>query len=158
MSAPLCFWTPRCHSAVPVPWVELLQHEESMQLLFWILGLSNLANGVWMLLAPEHWYQHLPAAVPDTGPLNVHFVRDIGAAFCTVGIALCASAPHAPRRRGVILCVSIFFVLHAVIHVADMLGGRLHHNHWLIDFPGVFLPAIIFGVLCLPRWWPPQEE
>jgi hypothetical protein len=129
-----------------------------MQAIFWILGILNLANGLWMLSAPESWYLHLPAAVPDTGPLNVHFVRDIGAAFCTIGLALCVAAPRAPRHRGVILAASVFFGLHAVIHVVDMVSGRLHHSHWLIDFPGVFLPAIIFGVLCLPRWWPPQGE
>ncbi len=32
------------------------------------IGLGNLANGFWMLLAPENWFQNLPAAVPDTGP------------------------------------------------------------------------------------------
>src|SRR5439155_14760661 len=129
-----------------------------VQAVFWILGILNLANGLWMLLAPASWYQHLPAAVPDTGPLNVHFVRDIGAAFSTIGVAFCAVAPHAGRRRGVLLAATLFFVLHAVVHVADMLGGRLHHNHWLIDFPGVFLPAILLSVLCLPRWWQRQEE
>ena len=129
-----------------------------MQVIFWILGILNLANGLWMLLAPESWYQHLPAAVPDTGPLNVHFVRDIGAAFSTIGVAFCVSAPHAARRRGVLLAATLFFVLHAVVHVADMLSGRLHHGHWLIDFPGVFLPAIVLSLLCLPRWWRAQEE
>jgi hypothetical protein len=129
-----------------------------MQTIFWIFGIMNLLNGLWMLAAPENWYLHLPAGVPDTGPLNVHFVRDIGAAFCTIGLALCVAAPQALRHRGVILAATVFFGLHAAIHVADMLSGRLHHTHWLIDFPGVFLPAIIFSVLCLPRWWPRQEE
>ena len=39
-----------------------------MGTLFWIIGLGNLANGFWMLAAPENWFQDLPAAVPDTGP------------------------------------------------------------------------------------------
>jgi hypothetical protein len=128
-----------------------------MRALFWIFGILNLANGLWMLLFPESWYLRLPAAVPDTGPLNVHFVRDIGAAFTTIGIVLCVAAPNAPRRRGVLLGVTVFYVLHAVLHVADLLSGRLHHGHWLIDFPAVFLPAIVLSILCLPRWWQPQE-
>src|SRR5215470_11480859 len=110
-----------------------------------------------MLLAPASWYANLPAAVPDTGPLNLHFVRDIGAAFSTIGLALCVAAPRAERHRNVVLAATAFFGLHAIIHVTDMLSGRLHHSHWLIDLPGVFLPAIIFGVLCLPRWWSPQR-
>lgn len=128
-----------------------------MRLTFWILGLMNMANGVWMLLAPAHWYAHLPAAVPDTGPFNAHFVRDIGAAFTTIGVAFCVAAQRPAYRRAALAGATGFFVLHAVVHVTDMLSGRLHHDHWLIDFPGVFLPAIILLVLCLPIWWKRQE-
>src|SRR6202158_6565228 len=128
-----------------------------MQAIFWIIGLLNLANGTWMLLAPGNWYLHLPADVPDTGPLNVHFVRDIGAAFWTIGLAFCVAAPHAERGRGGVIAAAVFFGLHAFIHIADMVSGRLHYGHWLIDFPGVFLPAILLGVLCLPRWWHQKE-
>lgn len=124
-----------------------------MQAIFWVFGLMNIANGLWMLLAPEHWYQNLPAGVPDTGPLNVHFVRDIGAAFTTAGVVLCAAAPKARRRRGVVLAVTLFFALHALVHVVDLLTGRLDAAHWLIDLPGVFLPVLLLGVLCLPRWY-----
>ena len=124
-----------------------------MRAIFWILGLSNLANGLWMLLAPAAWYHHLPAAVPDTGPLNAHFVRDIGAAFTTIGIAFCVAASRPAERRGVLLAATLFFGLHALIHVADLTAGRLDTGHWLVDFPGVFLPAILLGVLCMPRWW-----
>ena len=124
-----------------------------MGAIFWVLGLANLANGLWMLVAPAGWYHHLPAAVPDTGPLNQHFVRDIGAAFTTIGIAFCAAASRPAQRRGVLLAATLFFGLHALIHVADLAAGRLHAGHWLVDFPGVFLPAIFLGVLCMPRWW-----
>jgi uncharacterized protein YjeT (DUF2065 family) len=124
-----------------------------MKALFWIFGLVNVANGLWMLFAPAGWYRDLPAGVPDTGPLNYHFVRDIGAAFLTIGVAFLASAPEAPRRRGVVLAAALFFVLHALIHVADLVTGRLPGSHWAIDFPGVFVPAIVLLVLCLPRWW-----
>ena len=43
-----------------------------MQLAFWVIGVLNLSNGLWMLFAPEHWYHHLPAGVPDTGAFNVY--------------------------------------------------------------------------------------
>ena len=124
-----------------------------MHVLFWILALLNVAHGLWMLFAPESWYHGLPAGVPDTGPLNLHFVRDIGAAFTTIGVAFCAAAPDAPRRRGVVLAAAVFFGLHALVHVADLATGRLHAGHWLIDLPGVFLPAIFLLVLSLPIWW-----
>jgi len=124
-----------------------------MSLFFWLFGLVNVANGLWMLAAPASWYHGLPAGVPDTGPLNVHFVRDIGAAFTTIGVALWLAAPAARRHAGVLRATALFYGLHALVHVSDLCAGRLAAGHWLVDFPGVFLPAIVLGVLSLPRWW-----
>src|SRR5262245_10471006 len=109
--------------------------EVSMRLLFLIAGVLNLGNGLWMLFSPEAWYHDLPAAVPDTGPLNLHFVRDIGAAFTTFGIAFLVTAREAHRHRAVLLMATMFAVLHAIIHVTDLTSGRLDADHWLIDLP-----------------------
>src|SRR5262249_1760923 len=116
-----------------------------MQVIFWIVGILNLANGLWMLFAPEHWYHHLPAGVPDTGAFNAHFVRDIGSAFTAIGMGFCIAAGRSWMRRTVVLGAAAFYGLHALVHVTDMFAGRLHHGHWLIDLPGVFLPAILLG-------------
>src|SRR5437016_5015568 len=82
-----------------------------------------------------------------------HFVRDIGAAFLTLGVALWAAAPAARRHPGVLRATALFYGLHALVHVADLLAGRLAADHWLVDLPGVFVPAIGLAVLSLPRWW-----
>lgn len=125
-----------------------------MRALFWFFGVTSLGDGLWMLVSPESWYHGLPAGVPDTGPLNLHFVRDIGAAFTTIGLTLCVAAPAASRHRGVVLAAALFYGLHALVHVADLASGRLAADHWLIDLPGVFVPAIVLAAMCLPRWWP----
>ena len=65
-------------------------HGRGWSLLLAAMGIGSIANGLWMLADPGHWYEHLPAGVPDTGPLNAHFVRDIGCAFLTMGGALVA--------------------------------------------------------------------
>ena len=52
-----------------------------------VLGLSLLANGLFMLLAPAPWYAPIPG-VSATGPFNSHFVRDIGCACGIAGAAL----------------------------------------------------------------------
>jgi hypothetical protein len=83
----------------------------------------------------------------------VHFVRDIGAAFTTIGVALCVGARQPAVRRGVLAAATLFLGLHALIHVADLASGRLEPAHWLVDLPGVFLPVIVLGVLWLPRFW-----
>ncbi|MDH3727746.1 MAG: hypothetical protein OER77_09455 [Myxococcales bacterium] len=57
-------------------------------IVFALFAAGNLANGLWMLVNPGHWYIHLPANVPGSGPLNEHFVRDIGCIFSLIGVAL----------------------------------------------------------------------
>lgn len=124
-----------------------------MRVVFSSLALLTIANGLWMLLAPASWYRDLPAGVPDTGPFNRHFVQDIGAAYLTVGAAFAVASARPAGRRGVALAGGLFFGLHAVVHLVDLITGRLHVRHWALDLPGVFLPAIVLLVLCLPVWW-----
>ena len=113
------------------------------------LALGSLANGVWMLVDPARWYTDLPAGVPDTGPLNEHFVRDIGCAFLTLGIALAWGALR-PRARAVaVTLAAVFFGLHALLHVYDTARGFIGQDHWWLDFPGVYLPALILVVASL---------
>jgi hypothetical protein len=116
----------------------------------WVLGiaaLGNLGNGLWMLADPAGWYRGLPAAVPDTGPLNEHFVRDIGAAFTVMAAGLGMSAVIPVLRLPMLGLVTLFYVLHALVHVYDTLRGLLPASHWSIDFPGVYLPALLMTAL-----------
>jgi hypothetical protein len=111
-----------------------------------LMGAGSLINGVWMLVDPELWYTDLPAAVPDFGPLNEHFVRDIGCAFTTVGVAL-AWAAFVPRfRPPLVATAAVFFVAHAVLHVYDTMRGAVDAHHWWLDLPGVYLPALLLAV------------
>jgi hypothetical protein len=107
----------------------------------------NLANAAWMLAAPADWYARLPAAVPDTGPFNAHFVRDIGSAFAMMGAALVAGAVWPAWRVPALAVTTLFYVLHALVHVTDTLAGRLPPSHWTIDLPGVYLPAAVLIVV-----------
>lgn len=108
-----------------------------------VLGAMNLGNAVWMLADPAGWYAGLPAAVPDTGPLNTHFVRDIGSAFGVMGAALLAAAVRPALRVPALAGVSLFYALHALVHVTDTLAGRLPPSHWTIDAPGVYVPTLL---------------
>jgi hypothetical protein len=114
----------------------------------WILagfGAVTIANAIWMFAGPLHWYHELPAAVPDTGPFNAHFVRDIGCAFLAVGVALVWAA-RAPGWRAPLVAISaLFLVGHAALHVFDTLRGALGRAHWWLDLPGVYLPAVVIG-------------
>ena len=116
-----------------------------------LLGALQIANALWMLIAPESWYAVLPAGVPDTGPLNVHFVRDIGCAFLATGFALvwAAATSKVAVRFACIGVASVFAVGHGVVHLLDLSQGALGPRHWMLDLPSVFVPALLLLALTL---------
>ena len=114
-----------------------------------VLGLLQLLNGLFMLLAPELWYHSIPT-VPDTGPFNPHFVRDIGCAFVATGIGLVWLARNA-KAWPAALIGGLFLGLHGVTHVWDLLAGREEPAHFAIDTVLVIIPAIWALWLAWPR-------
>lgn len=115
--------------------------------IFFLSGLGNLANGAWMLADPAHWYATLPAGVPDFGPLNEHFVRDIGATFTMLGLGLVWATFRTGARVPVLVLVTLFNALHALVHVWDTGRGLVGPEHWAIDFPAVYLPTVVLVAL-----------
>jgi hypothetical protein len=117
----------------------------------WVVGLGLLANGLTMLMVPEAWYALVPG-VPQTGPFNPHFVRDIGAAYLVAGGALVAFAISRAARPAA-LAGGAFLAIHALIHLWDAAAasGGEHAHQLLVDLPTIFLPA----VLAIWIAWPP---
>jgi len=109
--------------------------------LAWVLGLLAAANGVFMLVAPAAWYAIVPG-VPDTGPFNTHFIRDIAAAFLVAGGALVWCARDA-RARPAALGSAAFFTLHALVHLSDAITGRESIYQAVHDLPTVYLGALL---------------
>jgi len=122
-------------------------------IVFIVFGILGLGNGFWMLFSPENWFNNLPAAVPDTGDFNGHFVRDIGLIYALSGAGFIWSAFHLDRCFPIHVAQTGFFGGHALLHVADILMARLPASHWLEDALGVFMPGIALGVLCIPAVW-----
>jgi hypothetical protein len=112
------------------------------------LGLLLAANGFLMLADPASWYAMVPG-VPETGPFNPHFVRDIGAVYVVTGGALAVLALD-ERAVPAAFAGPLFLTLHALVHVADAITGRLHTEHVLSDLVTVFAPAVIALWLVLP--------
>lgn len=115
--------------------------------LFLVFAAGNLANGAWMLGDPVGWYHGLPAHVPDFGPLNEHFVRDIGSTFAMLGIGLSWAAFAPGVRVPMLVMATLFSALHATVHVYDTARGLVGGEHWGIDFPAVYLPTIVLLAL-----------
>jgi hypothetical protein len=102
-------------------------------------------NGLVMLAAGRWWYGAV-AGVPETGPFNPHFVKDIGAAYLVVGAVFAWLAARAsPEARGAAIAGAAFLALHAGIHVAEAAGAPAGLADLARDFPGVILPALLAG-------------
>jgi hypothetical protein len=111
-----------------------------------VLGFGLAANGVWMLFSPESWYPVIPG-VTHTGPLNVHFVRDIGCAYFLCGAALLGLAIAPASTVPAAWLAVAFLALHAVVHLADAIAGRSDLPHLLRDIPLVFVVPLLAGWL-----------
>jgi hypothetical protein len=118
-----------------------------------LFGLMSLGNGIYMLVAPGHWFHEMPAGIPDTGPMNPHFVRDVGVVYALAGGGLLWAAFNVAQAYPVYLMVTLFYLGHALLHVFDIIAGHLPAAHWGVDFMGVFFPAIVLCAIAVPKAW-----
>jgi len=109
-----------------------------------VLGIGSVVNGIWMQLDAAAWFARI---APDVAPFNLHFVRDIGAAYLATGAALVAAALRPAWRVPLVATALIFHGLHALGHVRETASGELASFHWTLDLPGVHLPALVMLAL-----------
>jgi hypothetical protein len=111
-----------------------------------ILGVLAAGNGVVMLLAPEPWFVRIAA---DTGPFNIHLVRDVGAAYLTSGVAAVWAARTPAWRAPLAAAAALFQGLHGAIHLFEVASGIQPASHLVADFPGVYLPTLLLVIVAL---------
>ena len=114
-----------------------------------LFGLGNAANGLWMLASPPHWYLNLPANVPGSGPLNEHFVRDIGCIFTLLGGFLLASVGVRRWRLQAMVLATAFSTMHALVHLWDSLRGLFPDGQWRFDFGPVYVATLLLLVVTM---------
>ena len=117
-------------------------------LLFVLAGLGNLVNGLGMIVAPGPWYRELPGSIPDFGPYNEHFIRDLGCMFSTWGAALIWAAVRPRARVTIVALLAAWYGAHALVHVYDTARGFVGPEHWVLDLPLCYAPALLMiGIL-----------
>jgi hypothetical protein len=107
-----------------------------------LMGLAALANGIFMLVSPEHWYFAVPG-VTTTGPFNQHFIRDIGLIFLFVGASFLLGAAKAEYRVVLWAAPTLWLTAHALFHFWEVAVGICAPSALARDFPAVTLPAIV---------------
>ena len=117
-----------------------------------LLGLSLAVNGIAMLAAPANWYALTPG-VSGTGPLNLHFVRDIGCAYLVSGTMFLWLWRN-PNTWPAAMAGTLFLALHGLVHVGEAMAGVLDLHHLARDVPGV----ILIPILAVWLAWPPTTK
>ncbi len=113
-----------------------------------LMGLAAVANGIFMLVSPAHWYFLVPG-VTTTGAFNQHFIRDIGLIFLFVGAAFLLGASKPQYRVVLWAAPTLWLGGHALFHFWEVAVGICAPSDLLRDFPAVTLPAIISAGLTL---------
>jgi hypothetical protein len=111
-------------------------------------GVFLSANGVFMLVAPQLWYDFVPG-VTDTGFYNQHFIRDIGIIQLFLGVAFGLGMLRPERRIGLWAAATAWLIAHALFHFWEVAVGICSPSVIPRDFPAVTLPAIIGAALTL---------
>jgi hypothetical protein len=106
------------------------------------------ANGLFMLVAPQVWYDFVPG-VTDTGFFNQHFIRDIGIIKLFLGVAFIVGLLRPERRIGLWAAATLWLSAHALFHLWEVAVGICAPSAIPRDFPAVTLPALIGIALTL---------
>jgi hypothetical protein len=114
-----------------------------------ILGLIYILNGLWTVAEPSAWYATLPG-VSATGPMNRHFIEDIGFAGVASGTLLLLAG----WRNSAAFAIggALWPALHALIHIAGWFqhGFPTDIRVFVVDVVGVVvLSAIGVGLAIL---------
>lgn len=105
-----------------------------------VTGGALISVALLMLAAPEVWYAIQPG-VAAHGPMNPHFIRDIGCAYLVVGACLIAAVRPGEGSIALLSAAAGILCLHAGVHAAEGFAGS--HPLTAADGVTVFLPALV---------------
>ncbi|MFZ5756365.1 MAG: cold shock domain-containing protein [Pseudomonadota bacterium] len=117
-----------------------------------LLGAGCIGNGLWMLVDPAGWNAGLRMQTEDFGDGEVpqHLLRKMGATYLCVSLAALWCALDKAIRNRVHPVLTLFFLLIAAVHAADILVTGAPAHRWITDFPFVFLPPLVLLAMMVP--------
>jgi 4-carboxymuconolactone decarboxylase len=101
------------------------RHRAAIRVVLVGLGLVQLVNGFWALLAPSFFYEQFPFGrgwVALLPAYNEHLTRDVGALFLATGAILLAAAWFLERRLALVASLGflVFALPHAIYHLLNL--------------------------------------
>ncbi|MGH6871854.1 MAG: hypothetical protein ACREHE_10135 [Rhizomicrobium sp.] len=122
----------------------------------WVLalfGLFHVVNGLAMLAAPDAWYAAVPG-VSATGPINHHFITDIGLAFLASGAGMLFALGTGRAAASFALAGSAWPALHALFHIWEWFAEHLPNTPtlWASEALGVVTAGLLGFALALMRF------
>ena len=98
-----------------------------------VLGLFNVLNGLFMLALPVDWFGQVIGAHVPMGPMDTHFIRDVGFAFLASGVGLAWGVRSGLTAGAFALAGSVWPMLHALFHIDLWAMHGMPHGQALIN-------------------------
>jgi hypothetical protein len=103
----------------------LTRHAGAIRAALVVLGIVQLVDGLYALLAPRSFYGDFPLGrgwVEALPAYNEHLVRDVGGLFLATAVVLLAAARSLDRRLVIVACASFlcFSVPHTIYHLFNL--------------------------------------
>jgi hypothetical protein len=119
-----------------------------------LLGLPQLAIGVWAIASPRGWFDTFPGAgqhwLPAYGAFDSHLATDVGAGFLAIAAFLGLAALWLERRlvQAALIAYLAYAIPHFVFHLAndDVLAAGAHAVNDVVLGLGVALAIALLGL------------
>jgi hypothetical protein len=103
----------------------LTRHAGAIRAALVVLGIVQLLDGLYALLAPRSFFDDFPLGrgwVEALPAYNEHLVRDVGGLFIATAVVLLAAARTMDRRLVIVACASFlcFSVPHMIYHLFNL--------------------------------------
>ncbi len=112
--------------------------ESSFRTILVLIGLSQLALAVWMIVSPGSFYDE----IAGYGARNDHYIRDVAAFYLAVGAGLMVAATRPSWRLPVLAISAVWYLAHAVNHLFDIDAAD---PDWVgpVDFAAILLTGLV---------------
>jgi len=115
--------------------------------LLWGLAVFYLVTGLYIAAVPFVFYETGPG-VSDTGPFNMHFLRDVGFAFLVSSLGIAYGLVL--RLKPLIVFGTAWLAMHGLFHLILLIvHSNLASEAGLVDVGIVVLPAALVSYLAI---------